>query len=440
MRRVGSRRRSRFVLGATLLASVALVVSSCVGTSGRQVRAGVASTAPTTGSTIPEPDCAESLPTAAKAGQLLMVMVADPGDASDLLSSGSAGGFGLKGRQPADVGDAVREAVADAPIPPFVASDEEGGTTQRLSNALGSLPSAAEMSEGTPESAGSEMGTYATKMKDLGFNMVFGPVADVGSGSGLGSRSFGEDPETVASYVTAIVDAVQTAGLIAVVKHWPGIGGGSVDPHDSLASLAPIEDLRASDLVPFRAATQTGVGGVMVSHSIVPGLTSDDEPASLSKEAITGELRGALGYQGLVITDSLGMGAIAATTPQDEAAERAIAAGADIALVSGAEATSAAHARLVDAIGTGRIAQDQVERSVRRVLSAKGISGPCPDIVASTTRATDQPRNGARPDDSTEDEGDDGAAAGPGAVRGDASGAGGRATADGVRWNGRRSG
>lgn len=384
------------------------MATSCVGTTGRQIRAKAEKTEQTrTESTIPEPDCAESLPTNAQVSQLLMVMVPSPQDAADLLAAGKVGGFGLKGRQPADVGSAVVEATKDTPIPPFVASDEEGGTTQRLAAALGTLPSAAEMAEGTATDAAQDMGAYAAKMKEIGFNMVFGPVADVGTGSGLGTRSFGDDADTVASYVSAIVGAIQDAGVIAVVKHWPGIGGGTADPHDSLAALDDINDLRSTDMIPFRAAIAADVGGIMVSHSVVPGLTADDEPASLSKEAISGELRGGLDYGGLVITDSLGMGAVVATTPQDEAAEMAISAGADVALMSGTDATTKAHARLTDAIRNGRIPEAQVERSVRRVLAAKGISGPCPDIVAATTMSADTSTDGTSSEDDTDQTSDE---------------------------------
>lgn len=396
-----------------MMTTVVVLGTACVGTTSHHVRTTEQTKPPTTESTVPEPDCADSLTPAVQAGQLLMVMVPVAQDAAELLSSGAAGGFGLKGRQPADIADGVAKATTDAPIPPFVASDEEGGTTQRLSAALGPLPSAEEMARGTPVEAGERMGEYAQKMKELGFNMIFGPVADTGSGSGLGTRSFGDDPEEVAAYVTSIIDAVQSAGLVAVVKHWPGIGGGTTDPHDALSPLDPVEDLRNADLKPFRAAMTAGVGGMMVSHSVIPGLTADDEPASLSKPAITGELRGALGYQGLVITDSLGMGAIVATTSQEEAAEKAIAAGADMALVSGTEATRAAHIRLTEAIRSGRLDPDQVKRSVTRVLAAKGISGPCPDIAANTARSVERLHAGdttAAGDTSGDDLGADGGA------------------------------
>ena len=390
--------RQRKVLVTSVLAAASLV-AACTGTTGQQVRADRVTTTSTTSTTDPVPDCAETLPASAKAGQLLMVMVTTPDLAKEALKNGTVGGFGLKGVQPKDIGEKVAAVVKDAPITPFVGSDEEGGTVQRLANAIKILPSAAEMAsggksskasdtktDGSPEAAAKMMGEYAVEMKKLGFNMMFGPVADVGSGSGLGTRSFSDEPTVVASFVTAIVRAVQDAGVIAVVKHWPGIGGGKSDPHDKLSALEPIDQLRLKDILPFQEAFKAGAKGVMVAHSVVPDLTQPNEPASISTAAITKELRGTEGFKGLVITDSLGMGAIIATTPQDEAAEKAIAAGADIALVSGADSIPKVHQRLTNAIASGRIPAKQVDESVRRVLAEKNVKGPCPDLVANMTR------------------------------------------------------
>jgi beta-N-acetylhexosaminidase len=358
------------------------VLVGCTGTSSTQVEVRSEPDPVESTTTTTPPDCAELLPPAAQAGQLLMVMVTSPQLAGDALAAGTVGGFGLKGRQSADVGEQVTEAIDGAPVPPFVASDEEGGTVQRLALAIDELPSASELAEGTPSEAGELFGEYATSMAALGFNMNFGPVVDVGSGSDLGTRSFGDDASTVASFTDVIISAQEDAGIASIVKHWPGIGGGSTDPHLALADGEPIEDLRAEDLVAFDRAFAAGASGVMVAHVVIPGLTAEDEPASLSRAAITDELRGRQGFDGLVVTDSLGMGAIVETTSQDEAAELAILAGADIALLSGADVVDQAHARLTEAITDERIPADQVVASVRRVLAAKGIEGPCVDVVA----------------------------------------------------------
>lgn len=363
--------------------AASLLVAACTGTSDGQVEiAADRDATTTTSSTAPPPDCAELLPPAAQAGQLLMVMVTSPALAEPVLSAGTVGGFGLKGRQSAEIGDEIAAAVEGAPVTPFVAGDEEGGTVQRLSAALGELPSAEELAEGTPSEAGAQFTDYAQGMAELGFNMNFGPVADVGDGSDLGSRSFGDDPSIVSSYTDVIIRAQEDAGILSVVKHWPGIGGGSTDPHLSLSVGESIDELRAEDLLPFDRAFAAGASGVMVAHALVPGLTADDEPASLSRAAITGELRERQGFDGLVVTDSLGMGAIVNTVSQDEAAERSIAAGADVALLSGADVVDAVHTRLTEAIAEGRIPSDQVVESVRRVLTAKGIEGDCVDLAA----------------------------------------------------------
>lgn len=370
-------------LSATLL-GIALCGAACTGTTGGQVRteSTAAGTAPLSTTTVPSLDCAQQLPPAAQAGQLLMTMVTSPQMAAEVLASGRVGGFGLKGRQSANVGDEVAAAIADAPLAPFVASDEEGGTVQRLTAALGELSGAEALSAGTPADAATIIGGYAAGMADLGFNMVLAPVADVGEGSDLGSRSYGDDPETVAGFVEAIVGAHQEAGLVSVVKHWPGIGGGTTDPHVALDSLAPIEELRSADLTVFDRAIAAGAPAIMVAHATVPGLTEDDEPTSLSRAAITGELRGRQGFSGLVMTDSLGMGAIVNSTSQADAAEQAISAGADLALLSGTDVVEAAHLGLTDAIVSKRIPQDQIQASVRRVLDRKGITGQCVELAA----------------------------------------------------------
>jgi beta-N-acetylhexosaminidase len=379
----GARRRARAVAAATALAGVT-ILAGCAGTSGQQVdvRADDDEAGAPTTSTTEAPDCAQMLPVEARAAQLVLAMVTTPELAAPAIADGTIGGFGLKGNQTKDVGEQIATAVDGAPLPPLVGADEEGGTVQRLRLALGEIPSAATVAKGTPQEAGQQAAEHAAAMRQLGFNMNFAPVADVGSGSGLGTRSYGSDPQAVSGFVEAIWPAMRGAGITPVVKHWPGIGGGKSDPHQKLTSLAGIDELRAKDLIPFQNAIKAGVPAIMVTHAEVPGLTQDGEPASLSQAAITGELRGTEGFDGLVITDSLGMGAIAATDTQAEAAEKAILAGADIAMVSGADVVPEVHARLVDAISSGRIPPDQVLASVRRVLAAKGVDGQCLDAVA----------------------------------------------------------
>ena len=325
--RCGRRGRVARALGTGLAMVLVAAVQGCTGTSDSQVavrspddvEAGAGQATTTT-----PPDCAEMLPPEGQASQLLMVMTGSPAEAAPTISGGLVGGFGLKGNQSEDVGTEVATAIAEAPLTPIVASDEEGGTVQRLRSAIGQIPSARELAKKTPAEAAAVHAEHAAAMKALGFTMDFAPVADVGSGSDLGSRSFGNDPTQVSSFVNAVFPAIAGAGVTPVVKHWPGLGAGNTDPHDALGTLADVETLRARDLLPFDAAIASGVPAIMVTHAEVPGLTAEGEPTSLSTAAITGELRGRQGFTGLVITDSLGMGAVADLGTQADLAEATI--------------------------------------------------------------------------------------------------------------------
>jgi beta-N-acetylhexosaminidase len=229
----------------------------------------------------------------------------------------------------------------------------------------------------SPEDAASTFGDYAGRMAGLGLNMNLGPAADVGTGAGLANRTFGDDPDTVLSYASAISAAVRAAGVVPVPKHWPGIGSGDVDPHQGATTVDDIETLRSGDLRVFDGLFDAGVPAVMVSHALIPGLT-DDRPASLSAAAITDELRGRQGFSGVVITDSLGMGAVSAKFDNPRAALESIVAGADIALLSGVAFVEAATALLVTAVSDGTLPMEQLDASVDRILRLKGITGPCP--------------------------------------------------------------
>ena len=149
-----------------------------------------------------------------------------------------------------------------------------------------------------------------------------------------------------------------------------------------LGKVAELDALKAKDLVPFASAIQAGVPAIMVAHVQIPGLTAPGEPASLSRAAITTELREQQGFEGLIISDELGMKALAAFGSQSESAELALSAGSDIALVAGADSVPEVHAQITEAISSGRLDQEQVVASVRRILKTKGITGSCPDLAA----------------------------------------------------------
>lgn len=406
----GTHRRQPRVRLAGLALAI-LSATACAGTSTQHVagESGTAATTPSTTSTTTAPDCAATLPTSAQASQLLMVMVQDPSNAAAPLAEGMVGGFGLKGEQRSDVDEAIGAATADLPVPATVAVDEEGGPVQRLRYSAGRLPSASEMADMDTAEVTATIAEHAARMAELGVTMNFAPVADLRNEAVLEGRTYSDDPATVARYASAVAEGNSEGGITPVVKHWPGIGGSSTDPHESLPVLAPIDQLRAADLVAFEPLVTAGSNAVMVAHAEVPGLTEPGEPASLSRRAITEELRGTEGFDGVVITDSLGMGAVVNQMTQADAAERAIAAGADIALLSGTDVVADAHDQLVRAIEEDRIPEDQVEESVRRVLAMKGIEGECFDAISAygalgRTQAEAQadPDQGTEPDSGTD--------------------------------------
>ena len=375
---------------AALLAAASLFISSCVGATDAEVAVGAAakpvkghapsSADPSARSLAagPIPACVAALPLEAKAGQLLMVMVDHPKAARDAVAGGLVGGYTLVTAQHTDTAAEVAAVAATSKLPVFASGDEEGGTVQRLRDTLGPIPAAADLAKTmAPDKAAAVMGQYAAKMKQLGLNMNLGPVLDVGSGSGLGTRSYGDSPAAVMKFGLPTIAAVSAAGVLPVAKHWPGLGAGTADPHLSAAPIAGLSTLRNRDLIPFRRAIAASVPAIMVSHAIVPDLTGG-LPASLSRAAITGELRTKEGFDGLVITDSLGMGAISVRFDDPQAAAMAISAGADIALVSTPTKVAAARQAIVSAVAAGAIPGPQFDRSVARVLIAKGITGPCP--------------------------------------------------------------
>lgn len=381
-------RGGKFPIHAACLTGVLIssLLLSCTGTSAGEVAKKQTKKPTSATTTTLAPDCAEVLPPSAQAGQMIMAMVTSPLLATQALADGTAGGFGLKGKQSKDIAQQIATATAQAPVAAFVAGEEEGGTVQGLSSTLGALPSAESLAKGTPEQAASLLEEYASRMRELGFNMIFGPVADVGSGSGLGTRTFGKDPAVVTEFSDAVIRAELDGGLIPVVKHWPGIGGGTSDPRVLLGKVGSLDALKVKDLLPFASAIQSGVPAIMVGHVQIPGLTATGEAASLSRAALTTELRQQQGFEGIIMTSELGMKALAAVGTQAQAAEIALAAGADIALVSGADSVQQVHARITEAITSGRLNKTQVVASVRRILATKGITGGCPDLAANLSR------------------------------------------------------
>ena len=317
--------------------------------------------------------CIAELPLRQQLGQMLMVLAAPNlfAKVAFLFAGGDLGGVVvMEEPRPDDrVSVELMTRVAQ-PIPPFIAVDEEGGELQVLTG-LGPLPSPRSQ-VARNDALGIEQlaRTHGEGMAALGYNVNLAPVLDLGGGS----RSFSSDPTAAAANGLAFASGLRQAGLLPVVKHFPGLGTASGDPHDVLPVTRPLDQLLARDLVPFEVAADHDDLALMTAHVVVPGLTGD-LPASLSPAAID-LLRDEVGFDGLVMTDSLTMGAIQDRWRPDHAAELAIIAGNDIAMVAGLQYTQRTLDRLEWAILGGRLSHDQVLDSVRRIFAAKGVD-PC---------------------------------------------------------------
>lgn len=332
------------------------------------------------GDVAPDYSC---LPERARLAQLLTALVvqSDLEEARGLASIGELGGIGFLGSPDAGVADAIAAIQQSSLfVPVMVASDEEGGSVQRLAELLGPLPSAATTATTmSPEQTRAQWVEYGSRLRNLGINVVFGPVVDVGAAPGIGSRSFGDDPLLVTEYAAAVADGLAEAGITPVFKHFPGHGRASGDSHLGLPLVPSIDELRTSDLVPYVqlvGANQRDDAGVMIAHLTVPGL-SEDVPTSLSSATIDGLLRQEIGFGGLVFSDALNMGAIVQNFGAVDAIERSLMAGADIAILGSLSDVGPAIDHLQARIAVDPPLAAALAERLDRVMAAKGQTEIC---------------------------------------------------------------
>ena len=271
----------------------------------------------------------------------------------------------------------LSNTVSMSKYPIFLAVDEEGGEVSRIANSqievvkVDDVQTIGKTGDTTAAyEAGVTIGSY---LDELGFNLDFAPVADVITGTGhasLVSRTFGTDPELCADMVSSMVNGIQGASVSACLKHFPGIGSSREDTHDGRVEITKtLDEMRNSDFLPFQAGIAAGVDIIMVSHATASAVDTEGVPSSLSKTMITDVLRNDLGYDGVVITDALNMGAISNYYTSDEAAVNAIMAGADMLLMP--ENFNVAYEGLLAAVREGRISEERIDESLRRIYRIK---------------------------------------------------------------------
>ena len=334
-----------------------------------------------------------------KIGQLMIIGFDGTDADSDLLEmigTYHVGGvifFARNIRSPQQVADLTnklqRTAIGSGHPGLFIAVDQEGGRVARLTEDTGftEFPSAMAIgATGDPENAYHMASAMAAEMRAVGINVDFAPVLDVNNNPAnpvIGTRSFSSDAEKVAVFGTAFGRGLQENGVLAFGKHFPGHGDTGIDSHIALPLVPYDRDrLNQVELVPFKAAIAAGFAGIMSAHVTFPAIDSTPGlAATLSRPVLTGLLREELGYNGLIVTDSLEMGALAENGyPPPVGAALAFAAGADALLFNRDHAMhKQAFSHLAQAVKEGKVSQEQLNSSVRRILEAKekfGILNP----------------------------------------------------------------
>jgi beta-N-acetylhexosaminidase len=266
---------------------------------------------------------------------------------------------------------------AGLPAPLLVAVDEEGGRVMRVHDGVAALPSELELGARGPEAVRQAVADNASGLHALGVQLNLAPVADLRSNLAdgvIGDRSFGGDPGVVGPLVAAAVNGLHDGGVAATLKHFPGLGGAAGDPHSIMpADPESLDRWVATQARSFQAGIDAGADAVMTTAVVVPGLDPSGTPALFSRAVVTGLLRERLQFQGVIVTDGLGMGGITTLYGLPDATVAAVRAGNDLVLLNSADADYQASAieAVKQQVRAGVISMVQVQASAARVIALR---------------------------------------------------------------------
>jgi len=334
-----------------------------------------------------------------KIGQLFFIGIPGPDldeQTQKLLADIQPGGiclFARNIRKAEQIRDLLDSITNTLPIQPFLSLDQEGGLVDRLRRILTPMPAPGKFNK--VEEVKDFAGIVAEAVRILGFNMDFAPVVDVIDeprskfSNGLHSRAFGISAKETAELAAAFLNVLQENGCMGCLKHFPGLGASEVDSHEELPIVElEINELNSADLHPYKQLLETKeVAAVMIAHAAYPKLDLQETdqsgkllPSSLSFNIVTKLLRQQLGFDGLVLTDDLEMGAILKNYGIGEACVLAILAGEDmLSICAGVDSIYEGHSAVMTAVESGRISESRIDQSLKRIEAAKSkLSPPLP--------------------------------------------------------------
>lgn len=272
--------------------------------------------------------------------------------------------------------NSLKEESKDNNIPLFLSIDEEGGVVSRLSKIYKNLPSAATLGNKNDDELSFNYGkNLGLKTKSLGFNINFAPVLDINSNPNnpvIGNRAYGDDAELVSKIGIEVMNGIKSQNVIAVAKHFPGHGDTHVDSHLELPIIdKSLDELYNLEIIPFKKAINEGIDAIMVAHILFTQV-DNKYPATMSKEIINDILRERLGFNGVVISDDMTMGAIIDNYTIEEASVQFLKSGGDIVLVChGIENVQLVYNQILNSVNDESLSVDDIDKKVYRILKLK---------------------------------------------------------------------